>query len=66
MPQSPSDSHADLLGLERRVVANTVRQGGLSSACDGKVFRIDVGLADYYNRPLQVLEILGGIATVLK
>ena len=45
-------------GAERLVVAHTVQAKGMSSACDGKVWRIDVGLSHYYgNAPIQVLEI---------
>jgi hypothetical protein len=34
-----------------------VQQGGITHACEGRVFRIDVGLSRYYEGPIQVLEI---------
>lgn len=47
-----------VLGADRMVVGHTVQDKGLTSACDDKVFRIDVGLAKYYGeRPVQILEI---------
>jgi hypothetical protein len=42
------------------VIGHTVQESGVSSACGGKVWRIDVGLSSYYGRkPAQVLEIVG-------
>lgn len=57
-----------LLALEvsRMVVGHTVQNAGISSACDGRVWRIDVGLSRYYgDRPVQVLEIQAGKLRVL-
>lgn len=54
------------LGAKRMVVGHTVQKDGISSACDGKVWRIDTGLASYYGGPMEVLEIVGGEARVLK
>ncbi|MCE9580211.1 MAG: metallophosphoesterase [Deltaproteobacteria bacterium] len=48
------------VGATRMVVGHTVQPAGISSACDGKVWRIDVGLAAYYGGPHQVLEIAHG------
>jgi hypothetical protein len=46
------------LGVERMVVGHTVQKAGISSICEGAVWRIDVGLAAHYGaRPIQVLEI---------
>jgi len=54
------------LGARRMVVGHTVQQGGITSACDGKLWRIDVGLARLYDGPIQVLEIgSAGAAKVL-
>lgn len=48
------------LGVARMVVGHTVQPRGISSACDERVYRIDVGLARYYgSNPVQVLEIQG-------
>jgi hypothetical protein len=47
------------LGASRMVVGHTVQSRGVNSACDGKVWRIDVGLAHYFGGPVQVLELRG-------
>lgn len=54
------------LGVQRMVVGHTVQSTGITSACDGKVWRIDVGLAAHYGsaRP-QALEIVGGQVRVI-
>lgn len=55
-----------LLGAERMVVGHTVQRRGLSSACGGKVFRIDVGLSAHYGEhPVQALEIRADRTLVL-
>jgi hypothetical protein len=48
------------LGAKRMVVGHTVQPGGITSACDGKLWRIDVGLAAGYGGPIEVLEVVGG------
>ncbi len=53
------------LGARRMVVGHTVQRGGVNSACDGAVWRIDVGLSRYFGGPIQVLEIRGGEVRVL-
>ncbi len=46
------------LNVKRMVVGHTVQKEGASSACDERVWRIDVGLSRYYgDGPIQVLEI---------
>jgi len=45
------------LGAKREVVGHTVQEQGINSACDGQVWRIDVGLAKEYGGPIQVLEL---------
>jgi hypothetical protein len=54
----------DRLGAKRMVVAHTVQQAGITSACDGALWRIDVGLAKLYGGPIQVLE-LGEVPKIL-
>lgn len=44
------------LGARRMVVGHTV-QRTMNSACDGALWRIDVGIAAIYNGPLEVLEL---------
>jgi hypothetical protein len=48
------------LGVSRMVVAHTPQLSGITSACDGALWRIDTGMAAYYGGPIQVLEIAGG------
>jgi hypothetical protein len=45
------------LGAKRMIVAHTVQEAGITSACDGAVWRIDTGLARVYGGKIQVLEI---------
>lgn len=47
------------LQVERMVVGHTVQEQGITSGCDGRVWRIDVGLAAHYGGPTQVLVIEG-------
>jgi len=55
------------LSAKRLVVGHTVQQQGINSACDGKVWRIDVGLSKHYgNNPASVLEISGDQTRVLR
>jgi len=54
------------LGVRRMVVGHTVQTSGISSACDDRVYRIDVGLSRYYGSgPIQVLEIEGERVRIL-
>jgi hypothetical protein len=48
------------LGVKRMVVGHTVQKTGITSACDGAVWRIDVGLAKLYDGPIEVLELVDG------
>jgi len=48
------------VGATRMVVAHTVQSFGINSACGDMVWRVDVGLADYYGGPTQVLGIQNG------
>ncbi len=54
------------LGAKRMVVGHTVQSQGVNSACDGKVWRIDVGLSRYFGGPIQALEIRGDDVTPLR
>ena len=47
------------LSAQRMVVGHTVQPQGINSACDGKVWRIDVGLSRFYGGKTSVLEIQG-------
>lgn len=51
---------------KRMVVGHTVQQGGVTDACDRRVYRIDVGLSSYYGgAQIQALEIFPDSARVL-
>jgi len=52
------------LGAKRMVVAHTVQKQGITSACDGALWRIDVGMTKVFGGPIQVLE-LGDPPTIL-
>jgi hypothetical protein len=45
------------LGAKRMVVGHTVQPQGMNAACDGALWRIDVGLAKLYGGPIQALEL---------
>lgn len=72
-PNPSSDACRELssvltaLKVKRMVVGHTVQPSGVTSACDGKVYRVDVGLSDYYgiDNPTQVLEITAGGVQIL-
>jgi len=55
----------DAVGARRMVVGHTVQRDGITSACDGRVWRIDVGMAAYYGGQVQVLEITGAQTRLL-
>jgi hypothetical protein len=52
------------LGAKRMVVGHTVQRAGISSACDGHVWRIDTGLSKHYGGKLEVLDIRSDAVTV--
>ena len=45
------------LGAKRMVVGHTPQQRGINAACDGALWRIDVGLSKHYGGPIEVLEV---------
>jgi hypothetical protein len=47
-------------------MGHTVQEGGITSACDGKAWRIDVGMSHHYGGPVEVLEIRGGEPRTIK
>ncbi len=55
-----------MLGAKRMVMGHTVQRNGVNPACDGKAWRIDVGLAKFYGGATQALAIEGDKVTVLK
>lgn len=54
------------LGASRMIVGHTIQDDGIASACDGRAWRVDVGMAAYYDGSAQVLEIVGDSIRVLK
>ena len=54
------------VGAKRLIVGHTVQEHGISSACQDRLFRIDIGLSAYYGKkPPQVLEITAKGARIL-
>lgn len=51
------DRVLDRVGAKQMIVAHTVQERGITSACNGKLWRIDVGLAAVYGGPIEVLEL---------
>jgi hypothetical protein len=55
------------VGAKRLVVGHTVQKSGISSACQDRLFRIDIGLSAYYgDNPPQVLEITAAGARIVR
>ena len=54
------------LKAKRIVMGHTRQESGIASACDGRAWRVDVGMAEYYGGPVEVLEIVGDSVRVLK
>lgn len=55
----------DALDADQMVVGHTV-QDTINAACDGRVWRIDVGMSAYYGGSPAVLELADGIFSVLE
>jgi len=53
------------LRAKRMVVGHTVQKSGITSGCDGKVWRIDVGLAKHYGGQPAALEIRGDVVRAI-
>ena len=49
----------DRLDVERMVVGHTVQDAGITSYCGGRVWCIDVGMAEHYGGRPEALEIRG-------
>ncbi len=57
----------DHVGAKRMVVGHTPQKGGITSACNDRVWRIDIGLASHYGSArAQVLAIDGDKLSVLR
>jgi hypothetical protein len=51
---------------KRMVVGHTVQQGGISAACEDRVWRIDVGISHHYGGKPEALEIRGDAVKALR
>ncbi|MCC6553637.1 MAG: metallophosphoesterase [Polyangiaceae bacterium] len=54
------------VSAKRMVVGHTVQKGGITPACEGRVWRIDVGMSAYYAGHPEALEIAGDSVRALK
>jgi hypothetical protein len=54
------------LDVERIVVGHTVQEGGITSYCGGRVWCVDVGMAEHYGGQPEVLEIRGDVVRSLR
>jgi hypothetical protein len=52
----------DSLHAKRMIVAHTVQHEGITSACEGALWRIDVGMTQMIGGPIEVLELTAGVA----
>lgn len=60
------DKTLQAMGAKRMVVGHTVQRAGASAACDGNVWRIDVGMSKFFGGSAQTLEIKGDDVAILK
>lgn len=56
----------EILGARRMIVGHTVHREGITPHCDGRVWAVDIGMADYYGGPREVLEIRGDSIRVIR
>jgi hypothetical protein len=56
----------EIIGVQRMVVGHTVHTEGIGSACEERVWMVDVGMAAHYGGPVEVLEIRGEQVSVLR
>lgn len=54
------------MGAKRMIVGHTVQENGIGPLCEGRVWCIDAGLAEYYGSTIEVLEIDGDQVRVLR
>lgn len=50
----------------RIIMGHTIQDGGITSACEGLAWRIDVGMAAHYGGSVEVLEIIDDSVRVLR
>jgi hypothetical protein len=54
------------VGARRMVMGHTIQADGIASACEGRAWRVDVGMAKHYGGTVEVLEIVGDSVRVLR
>ncbi len=54
------------LTAKRMVVGHTVQEAGISSACAGRAWRVDVGMSAHYGGEVAILELSNGEVRVLE
>ncbi len=59
------ESVLDAVGVSRMVVAHTVQSQGINSACNGQVWRVDVGMSAHYGGQAAGIEIVGDFVTII-
>ena len=59
------DLHKERIGA-RMVMGHTPQKPDISPTCNDKAWRIDVGMSKFYGGPIEVLELRGDAAKVLK
>jgi hypothetical protein len=59
------DEALSILGAHRMIVGHTVHRAGITPHCDGRLWAVDIGMAEYYGGPREVLEIRGDTLTVI-
>ncbi len=52
-------------GAKRMVVGHTVQRRGITSGCNGKIWRIDVGMSASYGGKAAALELRGDLARII-
>jgi hypothetical protein len=60
------DEALGALHAKRMVMGHTVQKPDISPACNEHAWRIDVGMSRFYGGPIEVLELTGDTARVLK
>jgi len=60
------DETLEAFGAARIVVAHTIQDDGINAACEGRAWRIDVGMSGFYGGPVEALELRGPRARVLR
>lgn len=55
-----------MLSATRMVMGHTIQKPRIQPACDGRAYRIDVGMSRFFGGPIQALEIKGSEIRILE